>query len=130
VSATGGTPPIGRRELHDLEGRRRALGTTWIGAGYGATEVDRFLDQVLEGLRDLALENEALRSGLAPESVTDRVGTRRLTALAVQDVRFPLVRFGQAYRMRSLDEFLDDVTDLLNGLLAENEALRAGSGPT
>ena len=49
-----------------------------------------------------------------------------MTPFDVQDRRFRLARGG--YRLRAVDEYLDDVTDLLHGLLQENEALRSTAG--
>ena len=49
-----------------------------------------------------------------------------LTPVDVQQKEFRVARLGAGYRMREVDEFLDQVTDTLSSLLAENERLRAG----
>jgi DivIVA domain-containing protein len=52
----------------------------------------------------------------------------RITPLDVQQKEFRVARFGAGYRMREVDEFLDQVTDVLSSLTAENERLREGAG--
>ena len=52
---------------------------------------------------------------------------RRITPLAVQQKEFQVARFGAGYRMREVDEFLDQVTDAMTALVAENERLARGS---
>jgi DivIVA domain-containing protein len=52
----------------------------------------------------------------------------RLSPLDVQQKEFHVTRVGVGYRMREVDEFLDQVTDTLSALIAENEQLRASSG--
>lgn len=54
----------------------------------------------------------------------------RVTPLEVQQKEFRVTRVGVGYRMREVDEFLDQVTDTLSALIAENERLRAGGGAT
>jgi DivIVA domain-containing protein len=54
--------------------------------------------------------------------------TGRITPLEVQQKEFRVARFGAGYRMREVDEFLDQVTDALSVLIAENERLVQGSG--
>ncbi len=54
----------------------------------------------------------------------------RITPLEVQQKEFQVARFGAGYRMREVDEFLDQVTDAMTALVAENERLaRGASGP-
>jgi DivIVA domain-containing protein len=50
----------------------------------------------------------------------------RVTPLDVQQKEFHVTRIGAGYRMREVDEFLDQVTDTLSTLIAENERLRGG----
>jgi DivIVA domain-containing protein len=51
-----------------------------------------------------------------------------LTPLDIQNKEFRVSRMG-GYRMRDVDEFLDQITDSLNALLAENARLReSGAG--
>ena len=52
---------------------------------------------------------------------------RRITPLDVQQKEFQVARFGAGYRMREVDEFLDQVTDAMTALVAENERLARGS---
>ncbi|HUF59195.1 MAG TPA: DivIVA domain-containing protein [Actinomycetota bacterium] len=52
---------------------------------------------------------------------------RRITPLEVQQKEFQVARFGAGYRMREVDEFLDQVTDAMTALVAENERLARGS---
>ncbi len=52
----------------------------------------------------------------------------RITPMDIQQKEFQVARFGAGYRMREVDEFLDQVTDALSALVAENERLLRGSG--
>jgi DivIVA domain-containing protein len=69
--------------------------------------------------RDTAAEDAGFGPGQAPTG-------GRITPTDVQQKEFRVARFGGGYRMREVDEFLDQVTDALSALLAENEQLRAG----
>jgi DivIVA domain-containing protein len=51
---------------------------------------------------------------------------RRITPAEIQEKKFGVARMGGGYRMREVDEFLDQVTETLSGVIAENEQLRAG----
>jgi DivIVA domain-containing protein len=51
----------------------------------------------------------------------------RITPQEVQQKEFRVARFGAGYRMREVDEFLDQVTDAMSALVAENERLLQGS---
>ncbi len=51
----------------------------------------------------------------------------RITPQDVQQKEFRVARFGAGYRMREVDEFLDQVTDAMSALVAESERLRRGS---
>jgi DivIVA domain-containing protein len=51
----------------------------------------------------------------------------RITPQEVQQKEFRVARFGAGYRMREVDEFLDQVTDAMSALVAENERLLEGS---
>lgn len=53
-----------------------------------------------------------------------------LTPADVQQKQFRTARFGGGYRMREVDEFLDQITDAMSALLAENERLRAAGSTT
>jgi DivIVA domain-containing protein len=52
----------------------------------------------------------------------------KVTPLDVQQKEFRVTRVGSGYRMREVDEFLDQITDTLSALVAENERLRASGG--
>lgn len=56
------------------------------------------------------------------------VPARTLNALEIQQKEFRVSRFG-GYKMRDVDEFLDQITDAFSALTAENERLRAGAAP-
>jgi DivIVA domain-containing protein len=49
-----------------------------------------------------------------------------VTPMRIQQKEFRVSRFG-GYKMRDVDEFLDEVTDALSGLMAEAEILRSRS---
>lgn len=51
----------------------------------------------------------------------------RITPQDVQQKEFRVARFGAGYRMREVDEFLDQVTDAMSALVAESERWRQGS---
>ncbi|MGH2629719.1 MAG: DivIVA domain-containing protein [Actinomycetota bacterium] len=53
---------------------------------------------------------------------------RALTALDIQQKEFRVSRFG-GYKMRDVDEFLDQLTDAFSALANENERLRSGGAP-
>lgn len=62
---------------------------------------------------------------------TDRSGSGwasthagHITPADVQQKQFRTARLGGGYRMREVDEFLDQLTDALSSLIAENERLR------
>jgi DivIVA domain-containing protein len=52
----------------------------------------------------------------------------RVTPLDVQQKEFRVTRVGSGYRMREVDEFLDQITDTLTALIAENDRLRTSGG--
>jgi DivIVA domain-containing protein len=51
-----------------------------------------------------------------------------VTPMDVQQKEFRVTRVGSGYRMREVDEFLDQITDTLTALVAENDRLRAAGG--
>ena len=51
----------------------------------------------------------------------------RITPQDVQQKEFRVARFGAGYRMREVDEFLDQVTDAMSALVADIERSRQGS---
>ena len=126
-------PPASTQlDIRDLEVRRTALTVARFGLGYRVQEVDAFLDEALDAMRSLLEENEGLRAGVSPEHLSfGTTDTRhRLTPLDVQTRVFQVGRFGNGYKMRPIDEILDDVTDMLAALTAANEALRVGRSPS
>lgn len=67
-------------------------------------------------------------SGVSP--IADGASTAAapsLTPADIQNKEFRVARMG-GYRMRDVDEFLDELTDALGGLIAENEKLRQAKG--
>jgi len=65
--------------------------------------------------------DEAARMSAPPPSAASRM----LTPLDIQQKEFRVGTRG--YKMRDVDEFLDQLTDAMSAVLAENERLRAGS---
>ena len=118
-------PLVSEAEIRDVEARGRKLPRGLL-RGYRADEVDTFLSELFRALRDLFGVHEALREGVSPEGLWWR-GASRVSPQDVQDRRFHGVRFG-GYDMRAVDEYLDEVTDLLVSLSRENEALRSTAG--
>ena len=70
------------------------------------------------------------KKNAAPESGSEwsQPAGGRVSPLDVQQKEFHVTRVGVGYRMREVDEFLDQVTDTLSALIAENEQLRASRG--
>ncbi len=52
---------------------------------------------------------------------------RAVTALEIQQKEFAVARFG-GYKMRDVDEFLDELTESVGALVSENERLRRQAG--
>jgi DivIVA domain-containing protein len=52
-----------------------------------------------------------------------------MTPADVQEKEFHVTRVGAGYRMREVDEFLDQITDTLSALITENDRLRGTAGP-
>src|ERR1051326_8892423 len=52
----------------------------------------------------------------------------RITPMDIQQKEFAVSRFS-GYRMRDVDEFLDQVTSAMSLLEDENKRLRSGAGP-
>lgn len=117
-------PGLTEQDVTDIDARRREFHVAWF-VGYRKGDVDPYLDEVLEAMRSRIRENEGLRAGTpVPASQTDG---GRVTPFDVQAREFGTARFLGGYRMREIDEYLDDVTDMLARLDAENEALRGSS---
>ncbi len=112
-------------EIRDLERRRDGLPVARFGRGYDAGQVDAFLVCIMAAIRDHSAANERIRAGgtaghgwWGGERADDRP-----TSLDVEEQVFEMARRG--YRMREVDELLDEVADLLARLEAETVALRA-----
>lgn len=73
-----------------------------------------------ETQKDPGMDDAAAFSAPAPSAAS-----RMLTPLDVQQKEFRVGTRG--YKMRDVDEFLDQVTDAMSALVAENERLRAGA---
>jgi DivIVA domain-containing protein len=112
-------------KVKDLETRGRYLRRRGFG-GYRSEDVDAFLLELIRAVRGLLAENEGLRAGVSPEHLSSATSSRRMTPLDVQDADFHRARVG-GYDMRSVDVYLDEVTELLAALTQENEVLRRGS---
>jgi DivIVA domain-containing protein len=120
----GPTPT--ERDIRALETRGRELPRRSF-RGYRRDEVDAFVGEVLEGAHGLLRENEGLRAGISPSQLSSPPSARP-TPSDVQDRRFRLARFG-GYQLRTIDNYLDDLTDLIEALTGENESLRATADP-
>lgn len=66
------------------------------------------------------MDDAALASAPTPSAAS-----RMLTPLDIQQKEFRVATRG--YKMRDVDEFLDQLTDAMSAVLAENERLRTGS---
>ncbi len=78
------------------------------------------------GLRKRSQETDAEELGDAGSFAAESSIAGTVTPLDVQQKEFGVSRFG-GYKMRDVDVFLDQLTDALSALIAENERLR-GSG--
>ena len=63
-------------------------------------------------------------------SFGEPAGTSRLTPMEIQQKEFGVTRVGGGYRMRDVDEFLDQLTNSMTALVDENRKLKeqVGSG--
>jgi DivIVA domain-containing protein len=112
------------QDVTAIDARRKELHVAWF-LGYRTGDVDTYLDEVVKAMRSRIRENERLRAG-SPVPLSRR-GTELVTPLDVQGREFEIARFLGGYRMRDIDEYLDDVTDMLTRLDAEKEALQGSS---
>jgi DivIVA domain-containing protein len=118
-------PVVEATDVDELETRGRYLRRRGFG-GYRSEDVDALLVEASRAVRDLLTENEGLRAGVSPDHRWWPMSSGRMTPFDIQDRRFRRARVG-GYDMRSVDEYLDDLTELLTVLLQENERLRASS---
>jgi DivIVA domain-containing protein len=122
-------PLVSELDIRRVEQRSKELPFAGYRRGYRVAQVDGFLRQVVVSLRALLAENEGLRAGVDPGNLWHQgasVSSPR-TPADVAAQTFELARSGSAYRMREVDELLDEVIHLLTRLEAENELLRAQS---
>jgi DivIVA domain-containing protein len=70
------------------------------------------------------------RSEQPEDTFADAAASARLTPMDVQQKEFGVTRVGGGYRMRDVDEFLDQLTNSMTALVEENRRLKeqAGSG--
>jgi DivIVA domain-containing protein len=73
-------------------------------------------------------QNEAASQGFAPDEAAPSTASRMIAPLDIQQKEFRVARFG-GYKMRDVDEFLDQVTDAMTAVIAENERMRKGASP-
>ncbi|MGH2641486.1 MAG: DivIVA domain-containing protein [Actinomycetota bacterium] len=118
-------PLVTGLDIRDIERRAKELPTARWGRGYRVAEVDAFLTQSVAALRARLAENEGLRMGVPSgnpwHSGADEKPPR--TPFEVDEKIFELAFSG--YRMREVDELLDEVAHRLAQLEAENELLEA-----
>ena len=65
-------------------------------------------------------------AGTEVGSAAPSTASAMMTPLDIQQKEFQVSRLG-GYRMRDVDEFLDQLTDAMTAVLAENERLRSGA---
>ncbi len=73
------------------------------------------------------MTNDQPQEGWAPTPTGTGTGARAVTPLEIQQKEFAVARFG-GYKMRDVDEFLDELTESVGALVSENERLRRRSG--
>jgi DivIVA domain-containing protein len=121
TTSDGSRPGPTELDVGSIDARRKDFHATWF-QGYRKSDVDTYLDEVTESMRARIQENEGLRAGLpVPGPVS---GTERVTPFDVQAKEFMMARFGRGYRMRDVDEYMDEVTEMMSWLEAENAALK------
>jgi DivIVA domain-containing protein len=122
-------PLLTELDIRGIEQRGKELPVARHGRGYRIDQVDAFLAKAASSLRARLAGNDGLRAGLSPGSGW-YVGTQETSALRAAEVdaqRFEIGWSGSAYRMREVDELLDEVMYQLTQLEAENDMLRAHS---
>jgi DivIVA domain-containing protein len=62
----------------------------------------------------------------APQAAKPSTASAMITPLDIQQKEFQVSRLG-GYRMRDVDQFLDQLTDAMTAVLGENERLRSGA---
>jgi DivIVA domain-containing protein len=112
------------RDVRELEARGKALPRARV-RGYRREQVDAFLIESLKRVRRLLEENQGLRSGVDPSHLWSQPtrSEASLTPFDVQATTFEVARLG-GYALRAVDELLDEVTETMMALVAENEALQ------
>ena len=122
-------PLVTELDIRGIEQRGKELPVARHGRGYRIDQVEAFLAKAASSLRARRAGNDGLRSGVSPGSDWSggTWGTSALAAAEVDAQRFEVGRSGSAYRMREVDELLDEVMYQLTQLEAENDMLRARS---
>ncbi len=121
-------PPLATGlDIRDIERRAKELPVARWRRGYHVAQVDEFLTQSVAALRSRLAENEGLRMGVPSGNAWYGGADEKLprSPFEVDAKIFELAFSG--YRMREVDELLDEVAHLLAQLEAENELLRARS---
>ena len=121
-------PPLATGlDIRDIERRAKELPIARWRRGYHVAQVDEFLTQSVAALRTRLAENEALRVGV-PSSATWYPGAGEKLPRSPYEVDAKMFELAfSGYRMREVDELLDEVAYRLAQLEAENEQLRARS---
>jgi DivIVA domain-containing protein len=114
-------------DIRAIEQRGKRLPVARYRRGYRVDQVDAFLGQAVASLRSRLAENEGLRAGVSPDSLWYREAGAKAprTPDEVDAQIFQLARSG--YRMREVDDLLDEVAYVVAQLEAENDSLRAQS---
>lgn len=122
-------PLVTELDIRGIEQRGKVLPVARHGRGYRIDQVDAFLAKAASSLRARRAGNDGLRSGVSPGSDWSggTWGTSALAAAEVDAQRFEVGRSSSAYRMREVDELLDEVMYQLTQLEAENDMLIAQS---
>jgi DivIVA domain-containing protein len=122
-------PLVTELDIRSIERRGKELPIARHGRGYRIDQVNAFIAKAASSLRARLAENDGFRAGASPGNDGDG-GTWVIsprTPAEVDEQRFEIGRSGAGYRMREVDELLDEVTYQLTQLEAENDMLRARS---
>ena len=143
VELSGWRPPVHRADPHDLRADVRCHG-----ARAEAAPTDRAAGRAARSLRDRGVRDHLRASEARSADDPGEGGPMRkkdkdaadaqdftgmpaasasLTPAEIQSKEFNVSRFG-GYRMRDVDEFLDQITESMTKLADENQRLRSASG--
>lgn len=122
-------PLVSELDIRRVEQRAKELPVAGYRRGYRVAQVDGFLGRAVASLRARLAENKGLRAGVDPGNLWHQRASVSSpgTPADVAAQTFEMARSGSAYRMREVDDLLDEVIHLLTRLEAENELLRASS---